>query len=146
MIVGFKAGTFTLYHAGHAWMLEQCKKQCDHLIVLINDDEYVRRKKGVVPITAKERAIIIKSHWAVKEVFIFHEDTEHEWLQNFKETRFYRQFGCGTHMRMFHSEELIEQPNVPGQGIVDDMMFIPKQSSPIQTSVTDIFQTIRHIG
>lgn len=143
MIVGFKAGTFTLYHAGHAWMLERCRHQCDYLIVLINDDDYVRRKKGVVPITAEERAIIIKSHWAVKEVFIFSGDTEHEWLQNFKKARFYEQFGRGTHMRMFHSEELKEQENIPGEGVVDSIMFMPKQSSPITTSVSKIFEIIR---
>jgi cytidyltransferase-like protein len=143
MIVGFKAGAFTLYHAGHSWMLERCEQQCDYLIVLINDDNYVRRKKGVVPISAEERAIIIKSHWAVKEVFVFSGKTEHEWLQNFKETRFYMQFGHGTYMRMFHSEELVGQEDIPGQGIVDDIVFMPKQSSPIQTSVSEIFRKIR---
>lgn len=144
MIVGFKAGAFALYHGGHAWMLDHCRHLCDYLIVLLNDDEYVVRKKGVVPIPAEERAIIIKSHWAVRETFIFSGDTEHEWLRNFKKTRFYQQFGRGTHMRMFHSDELKMQANVPGQGIVDSIMFVPKQSSPVQTSVSKIMHIIRY--
>ena len=39
MKVGFACGVFDLFHAGHVLMLQECKKNCDYLIVAINRAE-----------------------------------------------------------------------------------------------------------
>ncbi len=46
MIRGFTNGCFDLFHEGHRHFLAECRKQCDTLIVAINDDASVRRLKG----------------------------------------------------------------------------------------------------
>ena len=38
MVVGITFGVFDLLHAGHIMMLEEAKRNCDHLIVGLNTD------------------------------------------------------------------------------------------------------------
>ena len=40
---GITFGAFDLFHAGHVMMLQEAKKQCDHLIVCIQTDPSVDR-------------------------------------------------------------------------------------------------------
>jgi len=40
---GITFGTFDLMHAGHVTMLEQCRAQCDHLIVGLQSDPTIDR-------------------------------------------------------------------------------------------------------
>jgi len=143
MIVGIKSGCYTLFHGGHFWMLEQCAKQCHYLIALTNDDDYVMKKKRFIAIPAEERLLILQHHDCVNEAHMFHGDTEHEWIKNFVENRLEQQFGRDAILRVFHSEELKDQEWVPGQGYAHDITFVPKQSSPYQTSVTEMCKRIR---
>ena len=50
MKVGFTCSTFDLFHAGHVSMLEEAKKQCDHLIVAIQSDPTIDRPEKNKPI------------------------------------------------------------------------------------------------
>jgi glycerol-3-phosphate cytidylyltransferase len=43
MKVGFTCSTFDLFHAGHILMLEEAKKQCEHLIVGLQTDPTIDR-------------------------------------------------------------------------------------------------------
>lgn len=43
MRIGFTCSTFDLFHAGHVMMLEEAKKQCDHLIVGLQTDPTIDR-------------------------------------------------------------------------------------------------------
>lgn len=43
MKIGFTCSTFDLFHAGHILMLEEAKKQCDHLIVGLQTDPTIDR-------------------------------------------------------------------------------------------------------
>ena len=45
MKIGFTAGVFDLFNAGHVLMLEKCKKECDFLIVGIQTDPTIDRPK-----------------------------------------------------------------------------------------------------
>lgn len=147
MIIGIKAGAFSLIHAGHFWMLSECRKQCDYLIVLINDDEHVKIKKGCVPLSEEERAHILFNHRDVDEVYVFHgvnEDRQvKDIIQYYRDEPLpFRAFNKAKFI-LFHSEELKNAPWVPGQNYVDDIVFIPKQSSPFKNSVSKMFETIR---
>jgi cytidyltransferase-like protein len=44
--VGLVTGCWDALHAGHRHFLREARKQCDYLIVAVNDDESVRRLKG----------------------------------------------------------------------------------------------------
>ena len=46
----FTNGCFDIIHAGYVGYLNEAKKLGDKLVVAINDDNSVRRLKGVVPI------------------------------------------------------------------------------------------------
>lgn len=57
-IVGFTCGAFDLTHAGHYLMFEECKKQCDYLIVGLQNDPSLDRKTKNKPVqTFEERKI-----------------------------------------------------------------------------------------
>ena len=96
--IGVTFSTFDLLHPGHILMLEDCKNVCDHLIVGVQSDPTIDRKKSSdkyakisgksknSPIqTLEERLIMIKSIKFVDEVFVY--DTEEDlynWLSSNK--------------------------------------------------------------
>ena len=71
------SGCFDLVHAGHIRMLTLARTLGDRLVVLLNDDDSVRRNKGpgrpLVPVA--ERAELLEALAAVDEVRVFSEDT-----------------------------------------------------------------------
>ena len=84
---GVTFSTFDLLHPGHILMLEDCKRVCDYLIVGVQSDPTIDRKKSEdsyskisgkpknTPIqTLEERLIMIKAIKFVDEVFVY--DTE----------------------------------------------------------------------
>lgn len=62
MKIGYTCGVFDLFHVGHLNLLENCKKECDYLIVGVCSDEYVRvcKQKEAV-INEKDRTRIINA-------------------------------------------------------------------------------------
>ena len=143
MIVGIKSGCYTLFHGGHFWMLEECGKQCDYLIALTNNDEYVVGKKGFVPLPAEERRLILSCHKYVKEAHIFNGKNEDDWINDFYHSVLTRRFGRNSVLHVFHSEELKGDTWLPGEAYSDKIIFIPKQSSPFKNSVTSMCNKIR---
>jgi D-beta-D-heptose 7-phosphate kinase / D-beta-D-heptose 1-phosphate adenosyltransferase len=71
------SGCFDLVHAGHIRMLTVARSLGDRLVVLLNDDDSVRRCKGegrpIVPVA--ERAELLGALGVVDEVRVFSEDT-----------------------------------------------------------------------
>jgi len=68
-IVGFTCGSFDLLHAGHALMLEECKKYCDYLIVGLQLDPSIDRSEKNKPVqTIDERRIMLNSIKWVDEI------------------------------------------------------------------------------
>ena len=60
--IGYTCGVFDLFHVGHLNLLENCKKQCETLIVGVCTDEYVIKIKNKTPIfSQEERCIIIEA-------------------------------------------------------------------------------------
>ena len=48
--IGFTCSTFDLFHAGHVAMLEECKQNCDYLIVGLQTDPTIDRPNKNKPI------------------------------------------------------------------------------------------------
>ena len=62
------SGGFDPIHIGHVRMIQDAKK-LGNVIVFLNTDEWLKRKKGYVFMTWEERAEIILSIKGVKEVY-----------------------------------------------------------------------------
>lgn len=68
--LGFTCGVFDLFHIGHLNLLENCKKQCEKLIVGVCTDEYVVKVKNNVPVFSQdERFRIIQALSVVDKVY-----------------------------------------------------------------------------
>ncbi len=82
----FTNGCFDIFHAGHAYYLNEAKKLGDVLIVGINSDESVKRLKGDKRpiIRQNDRAYLISSLAPVDYVIIFEEDTPYNLIKEIK--------------------------------------------------------------
>ena len=75
--VGFTNGSFDVLHPGHVSLLTGASAACDRLIVAIDGDQSVRRRKNAEPpiLNASARAIVLASLSVVDMVVVFSEDT-----------------------------------------------------------------------
>ena len=77
MKVGFTCSTFDLFHAGHVSMLEEAKKQCDHLIVGIQTDPTIDRPEKNKPIQSLiERQIQVRGCKFVDETIVYETEAD----------------------------------------------------------------------
>lgn len=68
-VIGFTSVVGDLLHAGHALMLDECKKYCDYLYVGIIDDPTKDRPEKNKPVQSLfERYVQVVCHRAVDEV------------------------------------------------------------------------------
>ena len=75
--IGFTCSCFDLLHCGHCIMLEDCKTQCDILIIGLQTDPTLDRKDKNKPIQDyEERMIMIKSIKYVDEVIEYSTEAE----------------------------------------------------------------------
>jgi len=75
--VGVTNGCFDVLHSGHIHLINECKKNCDKLIVLINSDKSVKSLKGLKrPILdIKKRIKYLKLLKNIDQIEIFNEQT-----------------------------------------------------------------------
>ena len=73
-IVVAVSGGFDPVHIGHVRMFEEAKRLGTRLVVILNNDNWLMKKKGFVFMPESERAEVIRSFRAVDEVVL----TEHE--------------------------------------------------------------------
>lgn len=64
------SGGFDPIHVGHLRMFETAKKLGDELVVIINSDEWLIRKKGACFMKAKDRAELIQAFKCVDRTYI----------------------------------------------------------------------------
>ena len=73
--VGITFSTFELLHAGHMFMLSECKQHCDYLIVGLQTDPTIDRKEKNKPVqSVYERFIQLNAVRYVDEIIPY--DTE----------------------------------------------------------------------
>jgi D-beta-D-heptose 7-phosphate kinase/D-beta-D-heptose 1-phosphate adenosyltransferase len=79
----FTNGCFDVIHKGHIEYLQKSKELGDYLIVGLNSDDSVRRRKGNDrPFNKQEdRKLILESLSCVNEVIIFEEDSPYELIK-----------------------------------------------------------------
>lgn len=68
------SGGFDPIHVGHVRMFQEAKKFGDKLVVILNNDNWLRKKKGYVFMPQSERKEIIKAIAGVDKVLL----TSHE--------------------------------------------------------------------
>jgi D-beta-D-heptose 7-phosphate kinase/D-beta-D-heptose 1-phosphate adenosyltransferase len=64
------SGGFDPVHIGHVRMFNEAKKLGTKLIVILNNDNWLRKKKGQEFMSQKERKEIIESFRSVDEVYV----------------------------------------------------------------------------
>lgn len=64
------SGGFDPVHIGHVRMFEEAKKYGDKLVVILNNDNWLMKKKGKVFMPQDERAELLKAFRVVDEVYI----------------------------------------------------------------------------
>lgn len=69
-IVVAVSGGFDPIHIGHVRMFNEAKKLGDKLVVILNNDHWLRKKKGVEFMSQKERKEIIEAIGSVDKVII----------------------------------------------------------------------------
>lgn len=134
-VIGVKSGTFTILTKAHVKCLEFCKRFCDELIVVLNDDDYLIRKKGFCAVPAEERKAVLEALACVDEVIIYSGDNEQktlEWIRDEYDEDFYD-------ISIFHSIETHDKEFIPGDGIASRMIFCPNIES---SSTSDIMKRI----
>ena len=86
MRVGITFSSFDLFHAGHVKMLEEAKKQCDHLIIGLQLDPSIDRSEKNAPSQSIiERYIQLKGSKYVDEIipYVLEQDVD-DILRSFK--------------------------------------------------------------
>lgn len=79
MRVGFTAGTFDLFHAGHVVMLEEAREVCDYLLVGIQTDPSIDRPYKNKPVQSiVERQIQVKACRFVDETIVYEREKDLE--------------------------------------------------------------------
>lgn len=69
--IGYTQGCFDMFHVGHLNLLNNAKKQCEHLIVGVNSDALMESYKHKAPVIREEyRKLIVENIKAVDEVYL----------------------------------------------------------------------------
>ena len=64
------SGGFDPIHIGHIRMFEEARKLGDELVVILNNDNWLMKKKGIVFMSQKERMEVIRALRAVDRVVL----------------------------------------------------------------------------
>ena len=75
-VISIVSGGFDPIHPGHIMMMEECKKFSDHLIVGVNSDVWLKRKKGNFFMHIKHRLYVVSRLRVVDETMEFNDDDE----------------------------------------------------------------------
>jgi len=70
MIIGIISGYFNPLHLGHIEYIQEAKKQCEHLVVIVNNDKQVELKGSKKFMDEQHRMKLIHNIKGVDDVFL----------------------------------------------------------------------------
>lgn len=76
MKIGFACGVFDLFHPGHVLMLEECKNNCDFLIIGLNKVESLGEGKNSPIFSFEERKLILESIKYIDKIIPYSSESE----------------------------------------------------------------------
>ena len=77
MNVGVIAGNFDVIHPGYIYMLDECKKHCDFLLLLLHEDPSIERPEKLKPIlNLNERYKILSSLKQIDRIISYQTESE----------------------------------------------------------------------
>ena len=90
--IGITAGSFDCTHAGHYLMFEECKNQCDHLIVCLQTDPTIDRSdsKNKPVQSLFERYLQLKACRFIDEIIVY--ETEDDLYNIFSSIKYSKRF------------------------------------------------------
>lgn len=84
MIIGYTAGVYDLFHAGHLNILKKAKSECDYLIVGVNTASGTSNYKNKTPIISDaDRVEIVRNIKCVDEAHLVETNDKLEALKKF---------------------------------------------------------------
>ena len=84
--IGVIAGNFDVIHPGYIYMFDECKQNCDHLVVFLHSDPTIERPEKLKPIlSVEERRKIL---FALDIPTVISYDTEKELYHMLKDGDF----------------------------------------------------------
>ncbi len=70
------SGGFDPVHIGHVRMFDEARKLGDELVVILNNDNWLRKKKGFVFMSEEERAEVLQAFGSVDRVVLTGHDAD----------------------------------------------------------------------
>ena len=84
--VGVIAGNFDVIHPGYIFMLNECQKHCDILLLLLHDDLSIERPGKIKPILRlEERDMVLSSLKQIDQIITY--QTESDLYKILKKTK-----------------------------------------------------------
>lgn len=68
---GLTSGGYDPIHRGHISCIEEAGRRCDNLIIVVNGDEFLRRKKGKAFMPLEDRCVVVDALRASRYVIPF---------------------------------------------------------------------------
>lgn len=76
-IIGVTAGSMDLTHSGHFMMFEECKSQCDYLIVFLQTNPNIDRQNKNTPVQSiTERFMQVRACKFVDEIIVYETEAD----------------------------------------------------------------------
>tara|TARA_B100000470_G_C19761642_1_gene378669 strand:- start:693 stop:1103 length:411 start_codon:yes stop_codon:yes gene_type:complete len=75
--IGVIAGAFDVIHPGYIYLFNECKRYCDHLVLLLHVDPSIERTEKLKPVlTIEERKLIISSLRQINEIMTYETEAD----------------------------------------------------------------------
>ena len=75
--VGVIAGNFDVIHPGYLYLFDECKRNCDFLLLLLHEDPSIERPEKIKPILdLNERSMILSSLKQIDRIVTYQTETD----------------------------------------------------------------------